>query len=165
MVGLIIVGVYSYNNYNNSSNNIETIEIANGKMYPEYSKDVANYLVYTDEDPVTINCKNFSNAYGCNETINVEDGVTKYEITTNNDGEVEKYVIEIVKQDTDKSQIIRISSIDGVPKETIKANVEKIEGIKYSFDDGKTWTEDNSKEINKNTTLDILVKDYFFEFR
>ena len=97
ILGLIGYGIFSYKEYS-TTRGIESISVAEGRMYPEYSDDVTEYSVYTDKSEVTINCKTVKATEGCGEKVTVSDNVTNYEITTTKDGKEVTYVIKIVKQ-------------------------------------------------------------------
>ncbi len=169
ILGSIGFGIYSYEKYSKSSN-IKTLEVESGKIYPSYNKDVSNYSIYTDKDEITINCNTKNkNIKGCNEKIKTNINGTTHEIVTKEKGKEKKYTIKIVKQENEYSKVIRIKNIEGIPtkwvkKATLKVNienVEKIEGVMYSFDGGKSWQEPNTIEITNNQTIQVLAKDYF----
>ena len=161
---LMGLGVYSYFNFAKNVS-INNINVSSGKLYPVFSSDVTEYTVYTDLDEVTINCDSSDYVNGCNEKIVLDKKVVEHVITAKD----VKYVVKVVKNDSNSSEVVKIKDIEGVPTtwvkgSTIKVNVNKIEnidGITYSFDGGKTWQDENRFKVNSNTKLQILVKDYF----
>ena len=162
---LVGLGIYSYYNFNKKVI-INNISVSGGKLYPEFSSDVKEYQVYTDLDEITITCDKLDGKVeGCNEKINVNDSVVEHFIITKE----ARYVVKVVKQDTGYSKVLKINGIEGIPSSWVNSttivvnveNLENIEGATYSFDGGVTWQKENSIEINANTKLEILVKDYF----
>ena len=158
-------GIYSYYKFSQQIT-VNTISVSKGKLYPEFSTDVNEYQLYTDLDEITINCElNRGYVDGCNEKVLLNDKITEHSIITKKN----KYIVKIVKQDTEYSEVLKVGAVNGVPttwvrSATITANVKKlgnVEGIVYSFDGGSTWQNENSITLKSNAKLNIKVKDYF----
>ena len=136
LASLVGVGVYSYLSFNtNKKTSITNINVSSGRIYPDYSPDIKEYQVYTDLDEIIINCDLLGeNVEGCNKKVTVSEKVSDYEITTKEEDKDVKYVIKIVKQDTNYSEIVKVNNIEGVPSSwvkstTIKVNVDRIKKV------------------------------------
>ena len=152
-----VIGIYSYISY------ASTIRLKNAKMFPNFNKYIEQYVIYTKEDNVEFKCSSFK-FNNCNQKVSLQEDLTEHEIT-NKDNKV--YHFRIFKIGQDEASV-KIENINGVPttwtnEAYITVELDNPEYIytEYSFDGGKTWSDENSIKVIKNTSLDILVKDYF----
>jgi len=171
---IFILGVIFFmtqKNKNKTDKNIKNIEIENHSFSPEFSENIYDYYLLTDDEKITINCNLYDDkeVKGCNETISLENYSNYiHQIIINKSNEKIIYNINIKVKESDKEENIYIESIDGLNGKwtnqnkiiTINANCEnKIIG--YSIDNGITWQQSNTFEISENSQLNIIVKDEY----
>lgn len=169
---ILIIGIvfFVYPKDSNTTKELENIIINNNEYSPNFSKDIYDYYVLTEDDKLTINCdiSKKIKTEGCNETIDISNYSNYiHEIVINDDYEkIYKIYIKVKESDTEKNIVIK--SIDGIDtnwsnqNQTISINTECENNItSYSIDNGLTWQESSTFEISENTNLQIIAKDEY----
>ena len=116
-----------------------------------FDKNKFEYNLEIDTKKVQIKCNKLDNVTGCNEIVNLGnktslDHVIEY---TSQKGKKYKYTIHITKKTETgpiKIDSIEFEKTDYSNKNTtivVKANSDKNKKLKYSFDGGNTWQDDN----------------------
>ena len=172
IVSIIFITIYNKNNkyISDISNQTyqTTLEIPGFELDKPFDLETYEYNVEVDMDEVQIICNSIEEISGCNVKIDMSNKESyDHVIEVNNNGETKKYTIHINKKISSKDEIIRISSIEGIPAEwtnndaQIKINAQTKTGTKlmYSYDGGKTWKENNEIIVDSNKIIKIVVKD------
>ena len=169
VIGIVFLWLLK-NNSTIKSETLENVTINNGSYSPEFSKDIYNYYLLTEEEELSFECEISKNieVEGCNETIDVSNYSNYvHEIIINNDYEnIYRFYIKIKESDNEEN--IVINKIDGINKnwsnqnQTISINAEsKNEINSYSIDNGDTWQNSSTFMIESNRVLQIIVEDEF----
>lgn len=162
---ICLIAIGGYFIYSRSKENYSfAISTDDSKLYPNFSDNVEEYLIYTDKDRIKFNCPINDKNSGCNEVINLTQEKTNHIIKYNG----KNYKIKIVKVEDDNS-IVKVEDVKGAPtmwakEATLKVSVDNpdnIKKLKYSFDGGLTYQTSPTKTIKKNGKYSIVVKDYF----
>lgn len=166
VIALIIAGLVSgffvYKNFTNKES--FKIGVEDSKLYPNFSEDVDEYVIYTNQKQIKFTCPSTRKTKGCNKLINVDSDEQSYTITNNG----KTYKIKIYRLE-DSNSNIKITNVKGIPTSWVKEaklkveidNPSEIDNVKYSFDGGETWQSKNTYTITSNENLVIVVKDYF----
>ncbi len=161
---IIVIGVLGFLLFKNNKTEEFNLEIEDSKIYPNFSENTVEYVVYTNKKQIKVNCSSKTKNSGCNKVVNISDEEIEYVIKNNN----KEYKIKIHRLD-DSNSNISITNITGVPTDWVKtANIEveidnpsEISEVEYSFDGGSTWQKSNKYQVTRNQELNIVVKDYF----
>ena len=162
---IIVIGLLGFLLFRNSKTDGKfDLEIEDTKMYPNFSENTVEYVVYTNKKQIKINCSSKTKNSGCNKIVNISDDETEYVIKNNN----KEYKIKIHRL-SDSTSNISITNITGIPTDWVKTadveveidNPSEINDIEYSFDGGSTWQKSNEYKVTRNQELNIVVKDYF----
>ena len=80
---ICITSVLTYS-YIKEKSLIKEINVTNTKLYPSYSKDIKEYVLYTNEEEIEITCdiEDSENVEGCNESIKITEDIQSHEIIT-----------------------------------------------------------------------------------
>ena len=132
-----------------------------------FDKNKFEYNLEIDTKKVQIKCNKLDNVTGCNEIVNLGnktslDHVIEY---TSQKGKKYKYTIHITKKTETgpiKIDSIEFEKTDYSNKNTtivVKANSDKNKKLKYSFDGGNTWQDDNKYTTDENEDVNVVIKD------
>ena len=132
-----------------------------------FDKNKFEYNLEIDTKKVQIKCNKLDNVTGCNEIVNLGnktslDHVIEY---TSQKGKKYKYTIHITKKTETgpiKIDSIEFEKTDYSNKSTtvvVKANSDKNKKLKYSFDGGNTWQDDNKYTTDENEDVNVVIKD------
>jgi hypothetical protein len=158
------------NNSKSNSEYLENVTINNISYSPNFSKDIYDYYLLTEEKELTFECEisNSIKTEGCNETIDISNYSNYiHEIVINEDYEnIYRFYVKIKESDSEENIII--NSIDGInnnwsnQNQTISINAESNNKIEnYSIDNGDTWQSSSTFIIENNRLLQIVVEDEF----
>lgn len=132
-----------------------------------FDKNKFEYNLEIDTQKVQFKCNKIDNVTGCNETVNLVnktnlDHIIEY---TSQKGKKYSYTFHIIKKDTNgpiKIDSIEFEKTDYSNKNTtivVKANSDKNKKLKYSFDGGNTWQDDNKYTTDENEDVNVVIKD------
>lgn len=132
-----------------------------------FDKNKFEYNLEIDTQKVQFKCNKIDSVTGCNETVNLVnktnlDHIIEY---TSQKGKKYSYTFHITKKDTNgpiKIDSIEFEKTDYSNKNTtivVKANSDKNKKLKYSFDGGNTWQDDNKYTTNENEDVNVVIKD------
>lgn len=159
------------NKQKKQSHILKNIIIENNTYSPSFSPNIYDYYLLTEDKKLTIECKitNSREVEGCNEKIdlsNYYNYIHQIIVIENNTKKIYKIYIKVKESETEQN--ISIESIDGLNNDwtnknkSIKINAKsenKIIG--YSFDNGLTWQESNTYEVEENDNLKVVVQDEY----
>ena len=165
-----IVFLWFLNNSNTKPEYLENVIISNGEYSPNFSKDIYDYYILTEEKELSFECtiNKKTKTEGCNETIDISNYSNYiHEIVINEDYEkVYRFYIKVKESDTEANIII--NSVDGInsnwsnQSQVISINAEsKNKIISYSIDNGNTWQESSTFTVENNKILYIIAKDEY----
>lgn len=132
-----------------------------------FDKNKFEYNLEIDTQKVQFKCNKIDSVTGCNETVNLVnktnlDHIIEY---TSQKGKKYSYTFHITKKDTNgpiKIDSIEFEKTDYSNKNTtivVKANSDKNKKLKYSFDGGNTWQDDNKYTTDENEDVNVVIKD------
>ena len=132
-----------------------------------FDKNKFEYNLEIDTQKVQFKCNKIDSVTGCNETVNLVnktnlDHIIEY---TSQKGKKYSYTFHIIKKDTNgpiKIDSIEFEKTDYSNKSTtvvVKANSDKNKKLKYSFDGGNTWQDDNKYTTDENEDVNVVIKD------
>lgn len=132
-----------------------------------FDKNKFEYNLEIDTQKVQFKCNKIDSVTGCNETVNLVnktnlDHIIEY---TSQKGKKYSYTFHITKRDTNgpiKIDSIEFEKTDYSNKNTtivVKANSDKNKKLKYSFDGGNTWQDDNKYTTDENEDVNVVIKD------
>ncbi len=132
-----------------------------------FDKNKFEYNLEIDTQKVQFKCNKIDSVTGCNETVNLVnktnlDHIIEY---TSQKGKKYSYIFHITKKDTNgpiKIDSIEFEKTDYSNKSTtvvVKANSDKNKKLKYSFDGGNTWQDDNKYTTDENEDVNVVIKD------
>lgn len=132
-----------------------------------FDKNKFEYNLEIDTQKVQFKCNKIDSVTGCNETVNLVnktnlDHIIEY---TSQKGKKYSYTFHIIKKDTNgpiKIDSIEFEKTDYSNKNTtivVKANSDKNKKLKYSFDGGNTWQDDNKYTTDENEDVNVVIKD------
>ena len=132
-----------------------------------FDKNKFEYNLEIDTQKVQFKCNKIDSVTGCNETVNLVnktnlDHIIEY---TSQKGKKYTYTFHITKKDTNgpiKIDSIEFEKTDYSNKSTtvvVKANSDKNKKLKYSFDGGNTWQDDNKYTTDENEDVNVVIKD------
>ena len=132
-----------------------------------FDKNKFEYNLEIDTQKVQFKCNKIDSVTGCNETVNLVnktnlDHIIEY---TSQKGKKYSYTFHITKKDTNgpiKIDSIEFEKTDYSNKSTtvvVKANSDKNKKLKYSFDGGNTWQDDNKYTTDENEDVNVVIKD------
>lgn len=132
-----------------------------------FDKNKFEYNLEIDTQKVQFKCNKIDSVTGCNETVNLVnktnlDHIIEY---TSQKGKKHSYTFHITKKDTNgpiKIDSIEFEKTDYSNKNTtivVKANSDKNKKLKYSFDGGNTWQDDNKYTTDENEDVNVVIKD------
>ena len=169
IIGIVFLWLLK-NNSKSNSEYLENVTINNISYSPNFSKDIYDYYLLTEEKELTFECEisNSIKTEGCNETIDISNYSNYiHEIVINEDYEnIYRFYVKIKESDSEENIII--NSIDGInnnwsnQNQTISINAESNNKIEnYSIDNGDTWQSSSTFIIENNRLLQIVVEDEF----
>ena len=132
-----------------------------------FDKNKFEYNLEIDTQKVQFKCNKIDSVTGCNETVNLVnktnlDHIIEY---TSQKGKKYSYTFHITKKNTNgpiKIDSIEFEKTDYSNKSTtvvVKANSDKNKKLKYSFDGGNTWQDDNKYTTDENEDVNVVIKD------
>lgn len=132
-----------------------------------FDKNKFEYNLEIDTQKVQFKCNKIDSVTGCNETVSLVnktnlDHIIEY---TSQKGKKYSYTFHITKKDTNgpiKIDSIEFEKTDYSNKSTtvvVKANSDKNKKLKYSFDGGNTWQDDNKYTTDENEDVNVVIKD------
>lgn len=151
-----------------ANNNLKNIFIEGGEIEPEFNKDVLEYDLKTSSSTIRISCEKESD----NSTV---EGCDLGEIVVAD--LTEDIVIKVIAANEEEKQyVLKVNSgyegivvnVAGNESEwsnkevTLKVSAESdnpLADAPYSFDNGQTWQESDTKKFDSNQSIKIRVKD------
>lgn len=130
-----------------------------------FDKNKFEYNLEIDTQKVQFKCNKIDSVTGCNETVNLVnktnlDHIIEY---TSQKGKKYSYTFHITKKDTNgpiKIDSIEFEKTDYSNKNTtIVVKADKNKKLKYSFDGGNTWQDDNKYTTDENEDVNVVIKD------
>ena len=165
LLGLLGFFGYRYFFANKKQVNIDSVTIEGGNISPEFSSDIDNYNIESMNDSIKLICTYKGDKViteGCNKSILLTDkDSTSIEIKTKD----KTYIFNIVKLNENSPVINNVTGNES--KDWTKSITLTIDAIfkneqhneAYSFDGGKTWQKENSKQINSSGEVLMVVRD------
>lgn len=166
-IARVLIQEHHLKNNNFIENEKFSIKVVGFEFKEPFELNKYNYELEINTEKVQFECSKNNNVEGCNKTIDLTNTSSYNHIIryTSEDGEVYEYKINIIKKITNSP--IKIKSIEknvsGYTNKEILITVNAIstnnKKLKYSFDGGNTWQDDNTLVIKENQTINVIVKD------
>lgn len=150
------------------NNNLKNIFIEGGELEPSFNKDVLEYDLKTSSSSIRISCEKESDnstVEGCDLGEIVTADLTEDIVITVTaaNKEQKKYVLKVNSGYEGIKVNVSGNESEWSNKEvTLKVSAESdnpLADTPYSFDNGKTWQESDTKKFDSNQSIKIRVKD------
>ncbi len=163
IIGIVLIMVLKPKN--ETSTRLSNILIENNTYEPKFNKDIYDYYLLTDDEEITIECNTKKEIEGCNEKIDLSKYANYIHEIKEDDNHIYKVYIKTKESDSEKNIVINsIEKNENWTNENqiITVNASCDNEIKnYSFDNGLTWIDTNTFEVEKNSELNIIVQDIY----
>lgn len=170
LIVLIILGLLGFFGYKyffskDKEVNIDNIVIEGGNLSPQFSSETAEYTIESINDSFKLICSYKGKKVvtsGCNQSILLSNKTsTTVEIKTKDID----YKFNVIKVNENSPIINDVTGTD--VKDWKKSLTLKVDATfkkeqhreAYSFDGGKTWQKENSKEIKNSGNIQVVVRD------